>query len=167
LEPDTAIIRTGKPGTPTEFGRGVGLAEVEGRLLSHYAVLDGNPDDKAHLPPSLDHHCQQCGPPPHWRTGDRGRHSAANERDARQRGVMEVVLPKPGTKSAKRSAYEQQGWCRAGRNWRAGIAGRIRGRKRRHRLARCGYHGTAGMERWVGLGVIAYNLHVMAQSLAA
>ena len=30
-----------------------------------------------------------------------------------------------------------------------------------------GYHGTAGMERWVGLGVIAHNLHVMAQALAA
>ena len=167
FEPDTAIIRKGKPGKPTEFGRCVWLAEVEGGIISHYAVLDGNPDEKAQLPPSLDHHCQQFGHPPNLLTGDRGLHSAANERYARQRGVTEVVLPKPGKKSAKRSAYEQQEWFRAGRNWRAGIEGRISGLKRRHRLARCGYHGTAGMERWVGLGVIAHNLHVMAQSLAA
>jgi hypothetical protein len=34
-------------------------------------------------------------------------------------------------------------------------------------LDRCRYHGTAGMERWVGLGVMAHNLRVIAQHLAA
>ena len=167
FEPDTAIIRKGKPGKPTEFGRCVWLAEVEGGIISRYAVLDGNPDEKAQLPPSLDHHLHQFGHPPDLLTGDRGLHSGANERYAQQRGVTEVVLPKPGKKSAKRIAYEQQDWFRAGRNWRAGIEGRISGLKRRHGLARCGYHGTAGMERGVGLGVITHNLHVIAQHLTA
>jgi IS5 family transposase len=165
--PDTAIIRKGKPGKPTECGRCVWLAEVEGRIISRYAVLDGNPDEKAHRPPRLDHHLQQFGHPPDLLTGDRGLHSAANEHYAQQCGVTEVVLPKPGKKSAKRIAYEQQDWFRTGRNWRAGIEGRISGLKRRHGLDRCGYHGTAGMERWVGLGVIAHNLPVIAQHLAA
>ena len=165
--PDTAIIRKGKPGKPTEFGRCLWLAEVEGGIISHYAVLEGKPDEKAQLPPSLDHHCPQLGPPPDLLTGDRGLHSGANERYAPQRGVTEVVLPKPGKQSAKRIAYEQQEWFRAGRNWRAGIEGRISGLKRRHGLERCGYHGTAGMERWVGLGVIAHNLHVIARHLPA
>jgi transposase, IS5 family len=167
FEPDTAIIRKGKPGKPTEFGRCVWLAEVDGGIISRYAVLDGHPDEKAQLPPSLDHPLQQFGHPPDLLTGDRGLHSAANERYAQQRGVTAVVLPKPGKKSAKRIAYEQQDWFRAGRNWRAGIEGRISGRKRCHGLERCRYHGTAGMERWVGLGVIAHNLHVIAQHLAA
>jgi IS5 family transposase len=39
--------------------------------------------------------------------------------------------------------------------------------KRRQKLDRCRYHGTAGMERWVGLGVIAYDLHVIARHLTA
>ena len=164
FEPATAIMRKGQPGKPTECGRGVWLAEVEGGIISHEAGLDGNPDEQAHLPPSLDHHRQQCGHPPDLLTGDRGLHSAANERSARQRGGTEGVLPKPGTTSAKRSAYEQQEWFRAGRNWRAGLEGRSSGLKRRHGLARGGYHGTAGMERWVGLGVIAHNLHGMAQA---
>ena len=34
FEPDTAIIRTGKPGKPTEFGRVLWLDEVEGGLIS-------------------------------------------------------------------------------------------------------------------------------------
>ena len=34
--------------------------------------------------------------------------------------------------------------------------------KRRHGLHRCLYHGPEGMERWVGLGVIAGNLLAIA-----
>ena len=166
FEPETAIIGKGKPGKPTEFGRCVWLDEVEGGIISRYAVLDGNPDEKAQLPPSVDHHSDQFGQPPELLTGDRGIHSAANERYAREQGVREVVLPKPGKKSAKRIAYEQQEWFRAGRNWRAGIEGRISGLKRRHGLERCRYHGDAGMERWVGLGVIAHDLRQIAQKMA-
>jgi IS5 family transposase len=129
--------------------------------------LDGNPDEKAQVPPSLAHHRQHFGQPPDLLTGDRGLYSAANERYATAQGVTEVVLPKPGKKSAKRLAHERQEWFRAGRNWRAGIEGRISGLKRRHQLDRCRYHGTAGMERWVGLGVLAHNLRVIARHLAA
>lgn len=163
FEPETAIIRKGKPGKPTEFGRCVWLDEVEGGIISRYAVLSGNPDEKAQLPPSVDHHIAQFGHPPDLLVGDRGLHSAANERYAREHGIKQVVLPKKGKQSAKRIAHEQQDWLGAGRNWRAGIEGRISGLKRRHGLDRCGYHGTAGMERWVGLGLIAHDLHMIAQ----
>jgi IS5 family transposase len=116
---------------------------------------------------ALDHHLHQFGYPPDLLTGDHGLHSAATERYAQQHGVREVVLPKPGKKSAKRIAYEQQDWFRAGRNWRAGIERRISGLKRRQKLDRCCYHGTAGMDRWVGLGVITYDLHVITRHLIA
>jgi IS5 family transposase len=167
FEPQTAIIRKGKPGRPTEFGRVIWLDEVEGGIVSRYAVLDGNPAEDAQLPPSLEHHLRVFKRPPRLLTGDRGVHSAANERYATTHGVKQVVLPKPGAKSGKRIAYEQQRWFRRGRDWRAGIEGRISSLKRRHKLERCRYHGTAGMERWVGWGVIAHNLRVIAQATAA
>jgi hypothetical protein len=75
-----------------------------------------------------------------------------------------VGVPKPGVKSARRLAHEPPRWFRRGHNWRSGIAGRISGLKRRHRLDRCRYHGPEGMERWVGWGVITHNLRVMAQA---
>jgi IS5 family transposase len=165
FEPHTAIIRKGKPGKPTEFGRVLWLAEVDGGLISQYTVLAGNADEKAQLPPSVDRHRQQFGSPPALLAGDRGLHSTRNERYARATGITEVVLPKPGRKSAKRIAYEQQDWFQTGRNWRAGIEGRISGLKRQHGLDRCRYHGDGGMERWVGLGLIVYNLRVLAQHL--
>ena len=166
FEPHTAIIRQGKPGRPTEFGRVLWLDEVEGGIISRYAVLEGNPAEDAQLPPSLDHHLRVFKRPPRLLAGDRGVHSTANERYATTHGVKQVVLPKPGAKSAKRLAHEQQRWFRRGHNWRSGIEGRISGLKRRHKLDRCRYHGTAGMERWVGWGVITHDLRVIAQATA-
>jgi hypothetical protein len=60
-------------------------------------------------------------------TGDRGVSSATTELYAQRRGGAEEVLPKPGKQSATRLAYARQEWFRAGRNWRAGIEGRISG----------------------------------------
>jgi IS5 family transposase len=164
FEPHTAIIRKGKPGHPTEFGRVIWLDEVEGGVISRYAVLEGNPAEEAQLPPSLDNHLRVFRHPPRLLAGDRGLHSTANERYATTHGVTQVVLPKPGAKSAKRVAHERQRWFRHGHNWRSGIEGRISGLKRRHKLDRCRSHGPEGMERWVGWGVITHNLRVIAHA---
>lgn len=166
FEPHTAIIRKGKPGRPTQFGRVLWLDEVEGGIVSRYAILDGNPPEADQLPPSLDHHRRVFERPPRVLAGDRGIHAPANERYATAQGVKQVVLPKPGAKSAKRIAHEQQRWFRRGHDWRSGIEGRISGLKRRHKLDRCRYHGDEGMERWVGWGIIAHDLRVIATATA-
>jgi IS5 family transposase len=166
FEPHTAIIRKGKTGHPVEFGRVVWLDEVDGGIISRYAVLDGNPNDADQVWPSLDHHVQLFGHAPTVLAGDRKTYSPDGERYAQQRGVKHVLMPKPGSKSAQRRKYERQRWFRRGRNWRAGIEGRISGLKRRHKLDRCWYHGDDGMERWVGWGILAHNLHRLAQATA-
>ncbi len=167
FEPETAIIRKGKVARPTEFGRVVWLDEVDGGIISRFAVLEGNPVEAAQVAPSVEHHQQRFAHPPKVLAGDRGTYSAAGEQYALAQGIAQVVLPKPGAKSAARRAHQQQRWFQRGRRWRAGIEGRISGLKRRHRLDRCRYHGTNGMERWVGWGVIAHDLRVIARSLAA
>ncbi len=166
FEPHTAIIRKGKLRAPTEFGRLVWLDEVDGAIISRYAVLSGNPDEAEQVPPSVDHHLQMFGKPPRLLAGDRKLATDANERYARKQGISQVVLPASGAKSAERIAYERQRWFRRGRNWRAGIEGRISGLKRGHGLERCRYHGDDGMERWVGWGVITHDLRVIAQATA-
>jgi IS5 family transposase len=167
FEPHTAIIRKGKLRTPTEFGRVVWLDEVDGGIISRYAVLSGNPDEAAQLPPSVDHHLAVFSKPPDLLAGDRKVATEANEQYARQQGIRQVVLPASGAKSAERIAYERQRWFRRGRNWRAGIEGRISGLKRGHGLARCRYRGEDGMERWVGWGLITHDLRVVAQATVA
>ena len=78
----------------------------------------------------------------------------------------QVCLPKPGAKSEERIAHEGQGWFVRGCNWRAGIEGRIHGLKKGQKLDRCLYHGEAGMQRWVGWGVISHDLWRIAQATA-
>ena len=163
LEPHSAVIRRGKLRAPAEFGSKLLLDEVEGGLVTRYAVLDGNPADAAQLPASLAHHQECFGHAPTLLAGDRGFYSAANEQLAQEAGVAHVALPKPGARSAERQAHERQGWFRRARRFRAGIEGRISVLKRGFGLDRCRYHGVAGMERWVGWGVITHNLRLISQ----
>jgi transposase, IS5 family len=167
FEPESAIIRKDPRPNHTAFGRLIWLDEVDGGLISRYAVLSGNPDEAGQVMPSIDHHLERFKKPPGLLAGDRGTYSASGERYAQEQGVKQVVLPKPGAKPPTRLAYERQRWFRRGKNWRAGIEGRISGLKRRHGLDRCRYHGDDGMERWVGWGLITHNLHTIAQATAA
>jgi transposase, IS5 family len=166
FEPHTAIIRKGKIGKDVEFGRAVWLDEVEGGLITRFAVLPGNPPDADQLKPSLDHHRALFGRPPHLLAGDRKVFSPKGEAYATHQGVKYVVLPKPGAKSLARLAHERQPWFRSGRNWRSGHEAHIGLLKRRFRLDRCLYHGDDGMHRWVGWGVIAYDLWAIARQVA-
>jgi len=167
FEPHTAVIRRGKLATPTEFGTKIMLDEVDGGLITRYVVLDGNPPDGPQLPASLDHHDAQFGHPPHTTAGDRAFSSAENERYATHAGVRCVAIPKSGVRSAARRAFEQRPAFRRAARFRAGIEGRISVLKRRFGLHRCRNHGRAGMERWVGLGLLAHNLRQISYSLAS
>jgi len=167
FEPHTAIIRKGKWNAPVEFGRVVWLDEVDGNLISRYAILPGNPPDADQLRPSLDHHQAAFARPPSMLTADRKVFSPTNEAYAQQQGVKYVVLPKPGAKTEARLAHEHQAWFRSGRDWRAGIESRISLLKRRFGLKRCLYHGEKGMHRWVGWGILTYDLWTIARQLTA
>jgi IS5 family transposase len=158
FEPHTATIRKGKITKPNEFGNLVTIQESEHQIITAYEVHAGRPADVTLWRPALDRHQTIFGRAPDLAAGDRGFSSATNEQIAMGRGVRRVVLPRRGPKSAARRAYERQRWFRRGQRWRVGCEGRISVLKRRHGLDRCRYHGSDGMHRWVGLGVIANNL---------
>jgi len=87
FESHTAIIRKGKVGKDVAFGRVVWLDEVEGGLVSRYAILPGNPPDADQLRPSLDHHRQVFDQSPHLLTADRQVFSPKGDAYARQQAV--------------------------------------------------------------------------------
>ena len=167
FEPHTRIIRRGKSGKPTEFGRKVWLSEVEGGIISEYRILEGNPKDESQVVPSLEGHQRLFGRAPGLLAGDRATHSEANEEAARERGVKRVSLPKPGFKSSERKEKEREGWFRRAKRFRAGIEGRISVCKRRGALGRCRDKGEEGYQRWVGTGIVSTNLFEIARKLAA
>ena len=93
-------------------------------------------------------------------------YSAANERELEVMGVKQISVPNRSTKSPERRRHQTKRSFRRGQKWRTGSEGRISVLKRRHGLNRCRYRGDAGMQRWVGLGVIADNLINIGRFLA-
>jgi transposase, IS5 family len=158
FEPHTETIRKGTIARPNECGKLVTIQESEHQIITAYEVHAARPADVTLWTAALDRHHTIFGRAPDLAAGDRGFSSAANEQAATDRGVRRVVLPRRGSKSPARRAFERQRWFRRGQRWRVGSEGRISVLKRRHGLNRCRYHGEDGMHRWVGLGVIANNL---------
>lgn len=164
FELHTEAIRKGKAARPTEFGKLVKVQEAESQFITDYEVCATRVPDQDLWRPSLAVHGRLFGRPPHLAVADAGFASADNERAAAALGVRRVVLPQRGRLSAMRRVHQRQRWFRRGLRWRTGCEGRISALKRRHGLRRCRYRGPGGMERWVGLGVIANNLLVFGRA---
>ncbi len=167
FEPHTQAIRRHQPGKLTEFGRKVLLDEVDGGIVSHYAILNDVGLEHPHFVASLDAHQERFGHPPDLVAGDRGLYTPENETRARDRGVKHVVLPQVGRLSKARQQHERQRWFRRGFRFRAGGEGRIHVLKRDYGLDRCRDHGEDGFGRWVGWGILTHNLAQIARSQAA
>ncbi len=157
FEPHTDIIRKGKLARPTEFGRVVKIQEAEAQFITDYAVCDRRQSERALWAPALDRHIALFDRAPQLAVADGGFASRTNERAAQERGVRHVVLPRQPREKRSRLA-------RAALRWRTGSEGRISALKRRHGLRRCRYRGESGMQRWVGLGVIANDLLVLGRA---
>jgi transposase, IS5 family len=157
FESHTEIIRRGKLAKPTEFGRLVKIQEAEAQFITDYEVCERGQADRALWAPSLDRHIALFDHAPRLAVADGGFASRSNERAAQDRGVRHVVLPRQPRARRSRAA-------RAALRWRTGSEGRISALKRRHGLRRCRYRGPSGMQRWVGLGVLANDLLVLARA---
>lgn len=166
FEPHTEIIRKGKANKPTEFGKLVKIQEAENQMITHFEVFAERPDDSTLLLPSIQVHRRKFGRVPNGVAADAGFYSWENEKAAQAMGVKWVSVPNRNTQSAERKRLYRQRWFRRGQRWRTGCEGRISVLKRRHGMRRCLYRGFHGMQRWVGLSVIADNLIQIGRCLA-
>ena len=171
FETHTEVIRKGKANKPNEFGKLVLIQEAENQIVSHYQVCEQRPADSTLLEGCLQKHIEQFGRAPEGVAADPGFFSAANESKAQQMGVRRVSIPSHDTKSPVRKQRQKQRWFKKLQKWRTGCEGRISVLKRRHGLRRSRYKGPAGIQRWVGLGVIADNVihigtHLAEQSIS-
>jgi transposase-like protein DUF772/DDE family transposase len=158
FEPSTEVIRKGKAGKPNEFGKMVKLQEAENQIVIDYEVYARRPNDSDILIAAIATHQALLGRAPRLVAADAAFYSNKNEAAAKAKGVKRVCIPNRSTKSPERKREQKKRWFRNGQKWRTGCEGRISVVKRRHGLDRCRYKGFVGMQRWVGLGVIADNI---------
>jgi transposase, IS5 family len=166
FEPHTRAIPRHKRAAEVEFGRQVMLDEVDGGIVTRYEILP-RPDEHGQAVEAVEHHKTVFTHPPRLVTADRGVYSAETEEKLRAAGVKQTAIPTMGKGSEERQALEHTRSFRRRYRWRAGIEGRIHSLRRDYGLLRCEYHGEDGMERWIGLGLVASNLHHIAQASAA
>jgi IS5 family transposase len=166
FEPSTEVIRKGKAGKPTEFGKMVKLQEAENQIVTDYEVYDRRPNDVDLLIPAIESHQARLARVPYLVAADAAFYSGKNEAAAKAKGVKRVCIPNRSTKSPERKREQKKRWFRNGQKWRTGSEGRISVVKRRHGLGRCRYKGDNGMRRWVGWGVIGDNLLTIGAAMA-
>jgi transposase, IS5 family len=165
-EPHTRAIPRHKGGALVEFGRHVVIDEVEGGIITRFEVCE-QPHEHGQAEEALSHHCSLFDHPPRWLAGDRGLHAPGTQERVEAAGVKTVAIPAAGKLSEEQRAHEQSRTFKRAYRWRAGIEGRIHSLRRDYGLRRCGYHGQDGMQRWIGLGVIASNLRRIGLATAS
>jgi len=162
FETHTDIICRGKKGSAVEFGHKIAVGTGRSGLVTFYEVLDGNPGDNETLPRALAEHERLLGRVPERLTGDRRFYSRDNEEKALAAGVAQVALPKPGVLSRARAAFQKSKWFRRLMRFRAGIEGNLSTLLRGFGLKRCLWRGWQSFQSYVGLGVLAYNMRLLA-----
>lgn len=168
FEEHTDIVVRGKARKPVEFGHKVFLAQSGSKIITDYAVLPGNPPDEQRVAPALKKHEMLFGAAPALFAGDRGFHSAANIDLCKEAGVKSVCIPqRGGKKTEQRVAEEKTPQFKKGQKFRAGIEGTISGLLRGRGMRRCMDEGQERFEVFVGAVVLAYNLLVIAELMAA
>lgn len=166
FEPHTDLIKRGKVQTPLEFGHKVFLAESAQGLITHYEVLEGNPNDEKHVEPSLQRHREIFGHAPNLYGTDRGFYNENNLQACQQAGVRVVSIPqRGGQKTPRRQAFEKSPAFKKGQRFRAGIEGRISVLFRGRGMKRCRATGRPRFELLVGAAVLANNLMRIAALL--
>ena len=166
FEPHTDLIKRGKVQNPLEFGHKVFLAESAQGLITHYEVLEGNPNDEKHVEPSLQRHQEIFGHAPNLYGTDRGFYNEDNLQVCKQAGVRVVSIPqRGGQKTLRRQAFEKSPAFKKGQRFRAGIEGRISVLFRGRGMKRCRATGRPRFELLVGAAVLANNLMRIAALL--
>lgn len=156
FEPETQIIRRGKAGKPTEFGRVVKVQEAEGGIVTDIDVVTGT--DHVLLVPSVERHQKVFGRVPKVVATDRGFFKRDNVELIEKMGVKCAAVPKPGYRSPSWLERERRRSFRKARAWRAGGEARIARLKNTFGMRRTRYKGASGVARCVTWAAIANNL---------
>jgi IS5 family transposase len=164
FEPHTDIIKKGQ--REILYGHKILFTGGKSNLILDCIIERGNPADAAQFIPAIERQEQQFGQTPGQVATDAGFASAANARNARAKGVTDVVFVAPRKKDAPDTDRDSKTYKRL-RKWRPGIEGIISATKRAFGLARCTWSGFESFQAYVQLAVLAFNLQTLARHLLA
>jgi hypothetical protein len=157
FEPHTELIKKGKANPSVEFGRRLLVSTQQDGLIVDYKVM-GSGSETAEVVPLVDRLLAGYGEGSLRSISfDKG-FSSQEDRELLELYIPEVVMPKKGRLShADRERESAPPW-RKRKNAHSAVESDINSLEH-HGLDRCPDKGFNGYKRYVGLGVLAYNLH--------
>jgi transposase, IS5 family len=165
FEPHTEWIQKGKQRPNVELGHKLLLATDQQQLIQDYAVLLSQSEVDQSIPVA-DRLLGRYGAGSVASISfDKGFTRAA-DRELLSLYVPTVVMPKRGKKNAAETARESEKKFAALRNQHSAVESEINSLEH-HGLNRCLDVGIPGYQRYVGCGVLSYNLHVIGRELLA
>ena len=164
FEPHTELLIRGKAGKKMEFGHMVEVRQIEGGLITHYAAHLKRPAEAPLLERAVAEHKELFGCVPEMCAADKGFYSQQAVENAVKLGVKRVCVPKKGRRNEEEETKEHSRWFKLAQAFRAGIEGTISVLKRVFGLWRCLREGWVHFRSWVGTGVLAHNLVLLART---
>ena len=164
FEPHTELLIRGKAGKQIELGHMVELRQIEGGLITYYKTHERRPAEPPLMTRAVVEHKEFFGLVPERCAGDKGFFSAAMVTALQALGVKQVCVPKKGRRNAEEEQREHSRWFKVAQAFRAGIEGTISVLKRVFGLERCLREGWEHFQSWVGSGVLAHNLVLLART---
>ena len=163
FEPHTEWIQKGKHRPNVELGHKLLLATDQNQLIQDYAVLLKEAEVDQSIPVA-DRLLGRYGVGSVASLSfDKG-FTRAEDRDLLSLYIPEVVMPKRGKKNAAEMEREKGKKFVALRQQHSAVESEINSLEH-HGLNRCLDVGLAGYRRYVGYGVMSYNLHMIGREL--
>ena len=144
-----------------EFGHKVVLTDCKSGLILDCEVLKGNPNDTTLFIPSLERVTSEYGVIPKNATADGGFASLANQKMAKEKGLVNIVFNK--VTRNMRNLVSSKKMETILKKWRSGIEASISNLKRGFEISRCLWKGWEHFCSKVMWSVLGYNIRVLTK----
>ena len=166
FEPHTQLYIRGKAGEPVQFGRLVLVYEDAAGFIIHHHLMARALGDRDVATEQTRIVQARCGGKIKELSFDCGFHSPDNQTDLS--GLIDnLCLPKPGPKQAAEQTATASATFHRARKRHPGIESAIGALQSGNGLERCRDRGEPGFERYLALGILGRNLHVLGRVLIA
>jgi hypothetical protein len=166
FETHTQLYKRGKAGEPVQFGRLVLVLEDAAGFIVQHHVMPRDATDKSVIVEQMRVTQTRLGGRIESASFDRGFHSPENQVEL-AKIIAHPCLPKPGAKQAVAQAAAATVEFRESRQRHSGIESAIGALQAGNGLKRCRDHTELGFQRYISLGILGRNLHVLGKLLIA
>jgi len=166
FEPHTQLYKRGKAAEPVQFGRQLLVYEDGAGFITHAYLLPRDADDRDVVVDQTRRLQKRLGGCIRRASFDRGFHSPENQRRLAQI-IEHPCLPMPGRHQAAEQAEAASIQFRQARQRHPGIESAIAALQAGNGLMRCRDRTEHGLRRYLQLGVLGRNLHVLGKLLIA